>query len=40
MPAHTVIIKGTMTWNGPVAGFKEYSDIDIQVGIRDELVST
>ncbi|WWD17037.1 hypothetical protein CI109_101474 [Kwoniella shandongensis] len=32
LPAHTVIIKGTMSWQGPINGFKEYSDIDIQVG--------
>ncbi|WRT68140.1 uncharacterized protein IL334_005115 [Kwoniella shivajii] len=30
LPAHTVVIKGTMAWHGPVAGFQEYSDIDIQ----------
>lgn len=38
LPAHTVIIKGTMTWNGPVAGFKEYSDIDIQVSRRYKML--
>ena len=31
LPAHTVVIKGTVTWNGPVTGFREYSDIEIQV---------
>jgi ATP-dependent DNA helicase HFM1/MER3 len=31
LPAHTVIIKGTQTWSGPVDGFREYSDIEIQV---------
>nr|XP_019009697.1 uncharacterized protein I206_05257 [Kwoniella pini CBS 10737]OCF48478.1 hypothetical protein I206_05257 [Kwoniella pini CBS 10737] len=30
LPAHTVIIKGTMAWHGPVLGFQEYSDIEIQ----------
>ncbi|WVN87673.1 uncharacterized protein L203_102859 [Cryptococcus depauperatus CBS 7841] len=30
LPAHTVIIKGVMAWQGPGVGFKEYSDIDIQ----------
>ncbi|WVW83586.1 hypothetical protein I302_105607 [Kwoniella bestiolae CBS 10118] len=30
LPAHTVIIRGTTAWHGPVIGFKEYSDIDIQ----------
>jgi ATP-dependent DNA helicase HFM1/MER3 len=30
LPAHLVIIKGTATWNGAAAGFREYSDIDIQ----------
>ncbi|WWC64169.1 uncharacterized protein I303_106777 [Kwoniella dejecticola CBS 10117] len=32
LPAHTVIIKGTMSWHGPASGFREYSDIDIQSG--------
>ena len=31
LPAHTVIIKGTMAWQGGADGFREYSDIDIQV---------
>ncbi|ODN72827.1 hypothetical protein L202_08260 [Cryptococcus amylolentus CBS 6039] len=30
LPAHTVVIKGVMAWQGPATGFKEYSDIDIQ----------
>ncbi|OCF30683.1 hypothetical protein I316_07647 [Kwoniella heveanensis BCC8398] len=30
LPAHTVIIKGTMTWHGAPAGFREYTDIEIQ----------
>ncbi|WVQ99663.1 hypothetical protein IAU59_006802 [Kwoniella sp. CBS 9459] len=30
LPAHTVIIKGTMTWHGASTGFREYSDIEIQ----------
>ncbi|WVF71202.1 hypothetical protein IAT40_006002 [Kwoniella sp. CBS 6097] len=30
LPAHTVIIKGTMTWHGAAAGFREYTDIEIQ----------
>lgn len=29
LPAHLVVIKGTFMWNGQ--GFREYSDIDIQV---------
>ncbi|EIW65899.1 hypothetical protein TREMEDRAFT_65984 [Tremella mesenterica DSM 1558] len=30
LPAHTVVIKGTQTWQGGATGFKEYSDIEIQ----------
>lgn len=29
LPAHLVVIKGTSMWNGQ--GFREYSDIDVQV---------
>lgn len=31
LPAHLVIIKGTAAWNGKEQGFREYSDVDIQV---------
>jgi len=24
------VIKGTMSWSGPIIGFREYSDIEIQ----------
>jgi hypothetical protein len=34
LPAHTVVIKGTMSWGGPIVGFREYSDIEIQVSSR------
>ncbi|KAE8539245.1 hypothetical protein D1P53_004343 [Cryptococcus gattii VGV] len=30
LPAHTVVIKGVMAWQGASSGFQEYSDIDIQ----------
>lgn len=33
LPAHLVVIKGTFMWNGQ--GFREYSDIEIQVRYRN-----
>lgn len=40
LPAHTVVILGVCAWQGPVAGFKEYSDIDVQVCLSKDRSSS